>query len=85
MTTIRAALQNAKRRFEPVSSSASLDAHLLLCEALGVERWILLAHPERVLDDTQFERFEGLVERRAAGEPVAYILGDAPFMTVISP
>lgn len=57
----------------------ALDAHVLLGEILGVNRAYLLAHPEATLTPEQVERFEAWVERCAAGEPVAYILGRRAF------
>src|SRR5262245_10249376 len=77
--TIGAALRQAKSLIAPVSESASLDAQLLLCAVLGVERAYLLAHPEQPLKPEQSAQFRTLVERCAAGEPVAYILGRRAF------
>jgi len=56
-----------------------LDAHVLLGEALGVDRAYLLAHPEAPLTPEQAERFAGWVARCGAGEPVAYLLGRRAF------
>jgi release factor glutamine methyltransferase len=64
---------------EAGSESARLDAEVLLAHALGAERAILLAHPELTVGEEQSARFEGSVERRAAGEPVAYIRGVKEF------
>jgi release factor glutamine methyltransferase len=79
MTTIHDALTDARRRFSLISDSPGLDAHVLLCEVLGVERAYLLAHPEQPLSDEHAARFEQVVARHAAGEPVAYILGQRGF------
>ncbi len=56
-----------------------LDAGLLLAEALGVERATLIADPDRPLGESQLRRFEELLARRRAREPVAYILGRKAF------
>jgi release factor glutamine methyltransferase len=56
-----------------------LDAHLLLGDALARPRSWLLAHGEQVLDAAQATRFNGYCERRACGEPVAYLLGEKEF------
>lgn len=48
---------------------------MLLSHVLGAERTHLLAHPERVLTGTELAAFEAVVQRRARGEPVAYIRG----------
>jgi release factor glutamine methyltransferase len=79
MTTIREALQIARKRLEPVSDSASLDAHVLLGEVLAVERAYLLAHPEQELTPDQQTEYEKLVVRCATGEPLPYVLGRRAF------
>ena len=58
---------------------ARLDAQLLLGAVLGRERAWLLAHDDDALEDAARERFEGLCARRAAGEPLAYLLGRKEF------
>jgi release factor glutamine methyltransferase len=58
---------------------ARLEAELLLAHALGVTRTQLIAHPERAADAVQATRYPEYLERRLAGEPVAYILGDREF------
>ena len=59
-----------------------LDAQWLLLHALGkpadARAW-LLAHDTDALDDAVARRFESLVERRAAGEPLAYVVGSTEF------
>ena len=76
--TVQLASDAARQRF-PDPDSALLEAHLLLGRVLGLERPALLAHPERILSADEAERFFTLVERRAAGEPLAYILGERAF------
>ena len=61
------------------SDSARLDAELLLAHALGVSRVQVLAHPEQRLDAARENAFRALVERRADGEPIAYLLGEREF------
>jgi release factor glutamine methyltransferase len=50
-----------------------LDAEVLLAHVTGCDRTWLLAHPEASLEAA--DAFDAAVERRAAGEPVAYIRG----------
>jgi release factor glutamine methyltransferase len=52
-----------------------LDAELLLAAALGVTRTALFLTPGAALNGRIGSRFDALVARRAAREPVAYILG----------
>ena len=56
-----------------------LDARVLMQHVLGVNRAWLVAHGDDVLDDTSCKRFNALVARRAAGEPVAYLVGEREF------
>jgi len=51
------------------------EAELLLCAATDLTRSTLIGWPERALTAAQAARFEAWIERRAAGEPIAYILG----------
>ena len=77
--TIQTALQTAGRLIQPASDSAAFDAQVLLANVLGVDRAYLLAHPEQMLTAEQAAHFTGLVERCAAGEPLAYLLGRRAF------
>jgi len=73
------ALAGAARRLSGSSDTPRLDAELLMAEALGIEREAML------LGDMGGEApaaFDGLVARRAAGEPVAYITGRRAFWTI---
>ena len=57
-----------------------LDARLLLEYVAGCTAAQLLAHPELLLGTDDVVRYESLVSRRAAGEPLAYLVGSAGFM-----
>ncbi len=59
--------------------SPRLDAELLLADTLEVNRAAVLARPDRRLTPKQLTRYRSLVERRAAREPLAYILGQREF------
>jgi len=61
------------------SSSARLDAELLLAHLLGVERVGLYTDPGRALGDPELDAYRELVRRRGAGEPVAYLTGGREF------
>jgi release factor glutamine methyltransferase len=64
---------------EAGSTSARLDAQLLLGKVTGWSRTSLLAHPERIVSAGESTQFERLVDRRAAAEPIAYLLGEREF------
>jgi len=55
------------------------EARLLMQQVLGVSRVALMTHPELPLSESESAAFETLVARRAAGEPVAYLLGTREF------
>ena len=57
-----------------------LDAEVLLCAVLKCERITLYVDFERPLSDTELAQFKQYVVRRAAHEPLAYILGEKAFM-----
>ncbi len=52
---------------------------MLLAHTLGRDRSWLIAHGNDPLSGADLQRFEALVVRRAAGEPVAYLIGTAWF------
>jgi release factor glutamine methyltransferase len=62
--------------------SPHLDARLLLQAATGLSREALLIDPNRRLVDEERERFDTLLERRRAGEPVSRILGRREFWSL---
>ena len=69
------ALHDATQRLEDLSESPQLDAELLLRHVTGLDRTRLFMRYERSLPVEQNIAFQSLVERRAAGEPIPYILG----------
>jgi release factor glutamine methyltransferase len=78
--TIASARRAAAERLAAAGlADASLDARLLLMSICGVDP----AHPgsaaQRPLSEDETERFEELVVRRLAREPIARILGTAEF------
>ena len=79
MTAILRALGRATEQLSKVSDTPRLDAELLMAAALGIGRDRL------ILDDPRGEApstFADLVERRRAGEPIAYITGHRAFWTI---
>jgi release factor glutamine methyltransferase len=76
LTTAAEALRAAAAQLSATSDTARLDAELLMAQALGVSRSDLLL---RHMQASAPESFAALVERRAAHEPVAYILGRKEF------
>lgn len=72
-TTIGEAWQQAGRRID------RLDARLLVEHVSGCTHSDLIARPERSLSPEAANLLDLLLERRVAGEPLAYLLGSAHF------
>ncbi len=64
------------------AASLRLDAELLLAHGLSMNRTQLKTHPENVPSPERVQRYRESIKRRAAGEPVAYILGYKDFWTL---
>jgi release factor glutamine methyltransferase len=62
-------------------TSARLDAELLMAAALGVSRTAVIVGTPAI-DAAALGRFERMVARRAAREPLAYILGQREFFSL---
>ena len=79
MKAISRALAEAVRQLGKTSDTARLDAELLMAEALHIDRdRLILAPPDRTVPG----RFWTMVERRKAGEPIAYITGRRAFWNI---
>jgi release factor glutamine methyltransferase len=76
------ALAAAAAALAQVSDSPRLDAELLLAFAIARPRSSVLAYPERAIDGEVAARFARLVERRARGEPLAYLTGEREFFSL---
>jgi release factor glutamine methyltransferase len=74
--TVAEAIRTATERLATISDTARLDAELLMAHALGTTRSELLL---RQMQAAAPENFAALIERRAAHEPVAYLLGQQEF------
>jgi len=77
--TIAQALAWATHDLRATSPTARLDAELLLAYVLGWGRPRLLAEGRLALTEAQAAAFRDLVMRRAALEPVAYLIGHKEF------
>lgn len=64
------------------STSARLDAELLLCHTLGVARTALYAWPDKPIDATQIQALEQHLQARISGKPLAYITGVKEFWSL---
>ncbi|MDE1959965.1 MAG: peptide chain release factor N(5)-glutamine methyltransferase [Xanthomonadaceae bacterium] len=75
--TVRSLLAEAQAALS--GDEGRSEAELLLAHALGVDRAWLIAHREDAVAPALAGQFRCCVSRRAAGEPVAYIVGHRGF------
>lgn len=59
--------------------SPRLDAELILSDVLGLSRTQLILDYDRELEDDELGKLRGLVQRRRAHEPMAYLRGQREF------
>jgi release factor glutamine methyltransferase len=78
VSQISRALAAAAQRLQSVSDTPMLDAQLLLAHSLGIEREQMLLQETVALS----AGFDKLLQRRLAGEPIAYIIGKRAFWTI---
>lgn len=76
LTQDKSALESALALDSP---TARIEVRMLLQHVLQVSRAFLIAHPDTELNAEQRAVYTALLERRLAGEPLAYILGEREF------
>ncbi len=74
LATVRATLA---QRFDP--DTASRDARRLAAFVLAADPVYLVAHGDAAITTAQQAQLQTLASRRAAGEPLAYLVGHQPF------
>ncbi len=79
MTVAELLRQGAERLEREGIDTARLDAELLVGKAIGLTRAELYLEGGRVLSEQELAACRSLLERRAAREPAAYVLGEWGF------
>ncbi len=80
MTRLHEALSEGRKRLLAAGvTSGALDADLLLAHVMGLDRAGLVLGRDRTLGADELARYRALLVRRAAHEPVAYLLGTKEF------
>ncbi|MFC1478968.1 peptide chain release factor N(5)-glutamine methyltransferase [Planctomycetota bacterium] len=59
-----------------------LEAEILLAHILGCRRLEMRMNSDRAVKSDQIEEYLSMIERRALGEPVAYLIGEQEFMSL---
>lgn len=75
-----ALLRDATRRL--AGTEGRHEAEQLLAHVMGRDRAWLFAHATDLATEAQQVRFEELLSRRVAGEPIAYLIGQRAFWTL---
>jgi len=76
---IRAASEQLKQKISLEKEEAFREANLLCQQVLDVNRAWLITHDSDELPANEQAKIEALLQRRLAGEPIAYILGVREF------
>jgi len=80
MPTISQAIAEGARRFHFSGiEQERRTAGVLLCHVMGIDRTHLLTKSEEQIDQTRYNAYLALVDRRIAGEPVQYLTGHQEF------
>lgn len=77
--TIASAIEACRRRLQGVSDVPWLEARILASHVTGLDASAVVAYGDSVIGRDRVERLVALADRRAAGEPVAYIVGYKEF------
>jgi release factor glutamine methyltransferase len=77
--TIAEAIDFSRNRLRGISPTPWLDARLLAQHITGLDASAIIAYGDSVIDRRRKTRLFELTERRARGEPIAYIIGRKAF------
>ena len=75
-------LLNRATELAPVTTTPRLDLELLLCHVLKKNRSFLFSRPEHELSKNEHDQFNGLMEQRKAGHPIAHLTGIREFWSL---
>jgi len=79
LLNIKAVIDEGSLYLKEISDSPKLDAQLLLCNVLNIDRVSLFLRYEKEIDELMKARFDALLERRRLQEPLNYIIGKREF------
>jgi release factor glutamine methyltransferase len=82
MDTVADTLRFAARTLAASSESPELDAEVLLSTVMGVARSALIVRAEEPVAVELLRAYQGLIDRRVSGVPVAYLTGRREFWSL---
>lgn len=77
--TISDALKLCRERLASCSDEAAFEAHLIIMKATGLDRPVILSHPERELSPEAGAELLRMLDGREKGTPLPYLLGSWSF------
>lgn len=80
---IASAINWAAKRCAGASDTPKLDAELLLAYCLQKPRSYLYSWPEQQLNAEDWQRFQTLIDKRVLPTPIAYLLGEREFYSLV--
>jgi release factor glutamine methyltransferase len=81
-TTLEVLNWTSQRFGEHGMESSRLEAQVLIAHALGCTRVQLYTGFDKPLGDEELAKIRGLIKRRLAGEPIAYLVGEQEFWSL---
>ncbi len=82
MTTYRDLLNDATKTLYEQCDTPRIDAEYLMQHAIGQSMTWLISYGDTIADSEHIKRFTQLIEQRARGIPVAYLIGEREFWTL---
>lgn len=79
MATIRQNLLEAATKLKKISQSPRLDAEVLMCFVLCIDKTALISGDNLEMSKSDQDLFRSLIERRTNSEPVSYLTGSKEF------
>jgi len=76
---IRELIERGRQTLDESSSSARLDAEVLLMHLLHYDRTALIVRAEDPCSESTVSEYKRMIARRQRGEPIAYITGEREF------
>lgn len=80
---VKEILQIAERRLQDSHCmDPKIDAEILFCHMLSIDKTQLFLRKPNLLDERSCEEYFGLIDLRASGKPLQYIIGEQEFMGI---
>lgn len=80
--TLQSAIKAVSDDLPLIENEASIEARYLVCHHTNSKLTDVFAYPDQRVTQAQWQMIQQSVQRRVAGEPLAYVLGYASFWTL---